>query len=193
MSGTLMGCWGVPGTWGIATYFYDHSTQLFDWGMLTAAFDLALNDHMNTNLSWCSDRVSWATRKWSCRSGGRYAGRERLPFGKPGREGSMDDSFPLVVSALRDAERAGHRAEGLKATLVSAGRVGVEENVARVRCAGRVVIPRGGTRLRRRRGMLGFRPPDEPWRREAALPPVDPARRLPSRSRSPGRGRVARR
>ncbi len=50
MSGTLMGYCGVPGTWGIATYFYDHSTRLFDWGMLTAAFDLALTDYVSANL-----------------------------------------------------------------------------------------------------------------------------------------------
>ena len=50
MSGTLMGCCGVPGTWRIATYFHDDSAQLFDWGMLTVGFDLALNDYVSTNL-----------------------------------------------------------------------------------------------------------------------------------------------
>ena len=50
MSGTLMGCCGVPGTWGIATYFHANSTQLFDWGMTTGAFDLVLNDHVDTSL-----------------------------------------------------------------------------------------------------------------------------------------------
>ena len=48
-SGTLMGCCGVPGSWGIATYFYGASDQLFDWGMLTGSFDLALNEYVNTN------------------------------------------------------------------------------------------------------------------------------------------------
>jgi hypothetical protein len=50
MSGTLMGCCEVPGTWGIATYFYGNSTQLFDWGMTTGAFDLALTDYVDSNL-----------------------------------------------------------------------------------------------------------------------------------------------
>jgi hypothetical protein len=50
MSGTLMGCCGAPGTWGIATYFYKDSTQLFDWGMLTGAFDLALTDDVSVSL-----------------------------------------------------------------------------------------------------------------------------------------------
>ena len=48
-SGTLMGCCGMPGTWGLAAYFYGGSNQLFDWGMLTGAFDLVLNDHVNVN------------------------------------------------------------------------------------------------------------------------------------------------
>jgi len=48
-SGTLTGCCGVPGSWGLATYFYAGSDQLFDWGMTTGRFDLALNDRANVN------------------------------------------------------------------------------------------------------------------------------------------------
>jgi len=48
-SGTLLGCCGVPGSWGLATYFYAGSAQLFDWGMTTGRFDLALNDHASVN------------------------------------------------------------------------------------------------------------------------------------------------
>jgi hypothetical protein len=47
-SGTLMGCCGVPGSWGIATYFSGGSNQLFDWGMLKGAFGLALTDNVST-------------------------------------------------------------------------------------------------------------------------------------------------
>ncbi len=48
-TGTLMGCCGARGTWGLATYFYDASTQLFDWGMTTGRFDLGLTDQVNVN------------------------------------------------------------------------------------------------------------------------------------------------
>ncbi len=48
-TGTLTGCCGVPGSWGVATYFYAGSAQLFDWGMTTGRFDVALNDHVNVN------------------------------------------------------------------------------------------------------------------------------------------------
>jgi len=51
MSGTLMGCCDLPGTWGIATYFYNQSSELFDWGMLTGTFDLALNEHTNVSFT----------------------------------------------------------------------------------------------------------------------------------------------
>ncbi len=51
MSGMLVGCCDLPGTWGIATYFYDKSTQLFDWGMLAGTFDLALNEHANVSFT----------------------------------------------------------------------------------------------------------------------------------------------
>jgi hypothetical protein len=50
LSGTLMGCCGVPGSWGISTYFYGNSTKLFDWGMTTGRFDLALDEHLNANV-----------------------------------------------------------------------------------------------------------------------------------------------
>jgi len=49
VTGTLTGCWGVPGSWGVATYFHAGSNQLFDWGMTTGRFDLALNDHVKVN------------------------------------------------------------------------------------------------------------------------------------------------
>jgi len=50
LSGTLMGCCGVPGSWGIATYFTGGSTKLFDWGMTTGRFDLAVDEHLNANV-----------------------------------------------------------------------------------------------------------------------------------------------
>jgi len=50
MSGTLKGCCELSGTWGLATYFYTGSTQLFDWGMLTGTFDLVLTDDVSVNL-----------------------------------------------------------------------------------------------------------------------------------------------
>jgi len=46
-SGTLMGCCGAPGSWGLATYFHRDSTRLFDWGMTRGRFDLAVGDHVN--------------------------------------------------------------------------------------------------------------------------------------------------
>jgi len=49
-SGRLTGCCGVAGSWGLATYFYKDSTQLFDWGMTTGAFDLALDEHLSANV-----------------------------------------------------------------------------------------------------------------------------------------------
>jgi hypothetical protein len=48
-SGTLAGCCGVPGSWGVATYFYAGSDRLFDWGMTTGRFDLSLNDRVSVN------------------------------------------------------------------------------------------------------------------------------------------------
>jgi len=50
LSGRLMGCCGVPGSWGIATYFCGASNQLFDWGMTTGRFDLAVNEHFNAKV-----------------------------------------------------------------------------------------------------------------------------------------------
>jgi len=50
LSGTLMGCCEAPGSWGIATYFANDSGQLFDWGMTTARFDLAADEHLNANV-----------------------------------------------------------------------------------------------------------------------------------------------
>jgi len=48
-TGTVTGCCGVPGSWGVATYFHAGSAQLFDWGMTTGRFDLSLNDHVSVN------------------------------------------------------------------------------------------------------------------------------------------------
>jgi len=49
MSGTLMGCCGVPGTWSVATYFNEGSTQLFDWGMTIIRADVMMSDRFNFN------------------------------------------------------------------------------------------------------------------------------------------------
>ena len=48
-SGTLTGCCGAPGSWGVATYFHAGADQLFDWGMTTGRFDLALNDRVTAD------------------------------------------------------------------------------------------------------------------------------------------------
>jgi len=48
-SGTVTGCRGAPGSWGMATYFHAGSDRLFDWGMTTGRFDLALNDCVNAD------------------------------------------------------------------------------------------------------------------------------------------------
>jgi hypothetical protein len=53
-TGTLTGCCGVPGSWGVATYFHAGSNQLFDWGMTTGRFDLTLNDHVNVDFELAS-------------------------------------------------------------------------------------------------------------------------------------------
>lgn len=47
MSGTLMGYCGVPGTWSVATYFNEGSTQLFDWGMTIIRANVVMSDHFN--------------------------------------------------------------------------------------------------------------------------------------------------
>jgi hypothetical protein len=49
MSGTLIGCCKMPGTWCIATYFHEDSMQLFDWGMLTATFAMSLTDQVSVS------------------------------------------------------------------------------------------------------------------------------------------------
>lgn len=51
-SGTLTGCCSGSGSWGLATYFHAGSDQLFDWGMTTGGFDLALNDRMNVDFEF---------------------------------------------------------------------------------------------------------------------------------------------
>jgi len=48
-TGTLTGCSGMSGTWGLATYFYADSTQLFDWGMTKGRFSLAVTEQVNVN------------------------------------------------------------------------------------------------------------------------------------------------
>jgi len=49
-SGTLTGCCGVAGRWGLATYFNAKSEQLFDWGMTTGSFELGLTDDVSANV-----------------------------------------------------------------------------------------------------------------------------------------------
>jgi hypothetical protein len=48
-TGTLTGCCGAEGSWGMATYFQSGSDQLFDWGMTTGRFNLTLNDHVDVD------------------------------------------------------------------------------------------------------------------------------------------------
>lgn len=50
LTGPLGGCCGVPGRWGVATYFAASSGQLFDWGMTTGTFEVALHERVSTRL-----------------------------------------------------------------------------------------------------------------------------------------------
>ena len=47
LSGPLLSCCGVPGSWGVATYFHVNSTMLFDWGMTLIRADVAMTDYFN--------------------------------------------------------------------------------------------------------------------------------------------------
>jgi len=44
ISGPLMSCCGLPGTFSTSTYFQRASTQLFDWGMTNFRFGLSLTE-----------------------------------------------------------------------------------------------------------------------------------------------------
>mgnify|MGYP005838790683 CR=1 FL=1 len=46
-SGPLLACCGYPGSWSVATYFNEHETMLFDWGMSLLRADVVLSDHFN--------------------------------------------------------------------------------------------------------------------------------------------------
>jgi len=46
-SGPLSGCCGLPGYISVATYFYESSGWLFDWGMTTLSFDLGLAEQLS--------------------------------------------------------------------------------------------------------------------------------------------------
>lgn len=51
LSGVLPGCCAkVPGAWSFSTYFYASGTQLFGWGMTTAALDLWPYDTLNVGI-----------------------------------------------------------------------------------------------------------------------------------------------
>lgn len=51
VSGILPGCCAkVPGAWSFSTYFYASGTQLFGWGMTTAALDLWPYDTLNVGI-----------------------------------------------------------------------------------------------------------------------------------------------
>ncbi len=51
VSGILPGCCAkVPGSWSFSTYFYASGTQLFGWGMTTAALDLWPYDALNVGI-----------------------------------------------------------------------------------------------------------------------------------------------
>lgn len=75
LAGDLVGCCGVPGYWGISTYFYSSSSLLFDWGMTIASFDLGLSDQLSFSLDvaihsgeltlsapWTEISVGWTVR-----------------------------------------------------------------------------------------------------------------------------------
>ena len=51
LAGNLAGCCGVPGYWGISTYFHDKSALLFDWGMTVASFDISLAEQLSLSFS----------------------------------------------------------------------------------------------------------------------------------------------
>ncbi|MGB2984065.1 MAG: Ig-like domain-containing protein [Candidatus Bipolaricaulia bacterium] len=47
LAGDLVGCCGVPGYWGISTYFCASSTFLMDWGMTIASFDIGMSEQFS--------------------------------------------------------------------------------------------------------------------------------------------------
>lgn len=75
LAGDLVGCCGLPGYWGISTYFYDSSSWLFDWGMTMASFDLGLSEQLSVSFDlvlhsgdltvsapWTEVSVAWTAR-----------------------------------------------------------------------------------------------------------------------------------
>lgn len=75
LAGDLVGCCGLPGYWGISTYFYDSSSWLFDWGMTMASFDLGLSEQLSVSFDlvvhsgdltlsapWTEVSVGWTAR-----------------------------------------------------------------------------------------------------------------------------------
>ena len=53
LSGPMPSCCGPPGIWQFATYFQRGSSEIFDWGMTTIMFDMAVNNQIrfHTGLS----------------------------------------------------------------------------------------------------------------------------------------------
>ena len=53
LSGPMPSCCGPPGIWQFATYFQRGSSEIFDWGMTTVMFDMAVNQKIrfHTGLS----------------------------------------------------------------------------------------------------------------------------------------------
>jgi len=75
LSGDLVGCCGIPGYWGISTYFDDGSDSLFDWGMTAASFDVGLSEQFSFSFDlivhsgnltetdpWAEITVGWTAR-----------------------------------------------------------------------------------------------------------------------------------
>jgi hypothetical protein len=75
ISGDLVGCCGIPGYFGLATYFYASSTYLFDWGMTKASFDVGLSEQFTFSFDlvvhsgeltatppWTEISVGWSLR-----------------------------------------------------------------------------------------------------------------------------------
>lgn len=50
ISGELLSCCGVPGSFSAATYFAHGSGQLFDWGMTLLKADVAISEHFSARL-----------------------------------------------------------------------------------------------------------------------------------------------
>ena len=46
LSGPMPSCCGPPGIWQFATYFQRGSSEIFDWGMTTIMFDMAINNQI---------------------------------------------------------------------------------------------------------------------------------------------------